>query len=59
MPTCHEGEPKKTRSPGCGLDTGVAAACWAVVTRGSDLPALAKTYWVKPEQSKPEGVDPP
>ena len=59
MPTCQTGDPKKTRSPGWGSLTGVAAAyCWDAV-RGSEMPAWPKTYWVKPEQSKPAGEAPP
>ena len=59
MPTCQAGEPKKTRSPGFGSLTGVAARCWAEAVRGMEMPALPKTYWVKPEQSKPDGLEPP
>ena len=40
MPTWNAGAPKKTRSPGCGLDTGVAAWRWASAVRGRLLPAL-------------------
>src|SRR5688572_16241183 len=59
MPTCQAGEPKNTRSPGLGSLTGVAAACCADAVRGREIPALPKTYWVKPEQSKPDGLVPP
>ena len=39
--------------------TRVAASCWAEAVRGMEMPALPKTYWVNPEQSKPEGLEPP
>ena len=42
-----------------GSLTGVAADCWAEAVRGREMPALPKTYWVKPEQSKPDGLSPP
>ena len=42
-----------------GLLTLVAARCWAEAVRGMEIPALRKTYWVNPEQSNPEGVEPP
>src|SRR6476646_4409611 len=59
MPTWWAGLPKKTRSPGCGLLARVAAMRCSSAVRGSEMPILWKTYCVKPEQSKPDGVVPP
>src|SRR5919201_1599577 len=52
---------KKTRSPGCSepRETGVPYPYCAAALCGSETPTCAKTYIVKPEQSKPEGEAPP
>src|SRR5699024_10882589 len=60
MPSWYAGLPKKTRSPGRGLDTRVVASCCAAAVRGRLMPCWAKTYWMYPEQSKPgDGEVPP
>src|SRR5689334_10365815 len=60
MPTWYAGEPKKTRSPGCGDDTGVAACRCSSAVRGRETPTWRKTHCVKPEQSNPvDGLVPP
>jgi hypothetical protein len=45
----------KTRSPGCGWETGVATVACPAAEWGSEMPTWPKTYCVKPEQSKASG----
>src|SRR3954454_12835137 len=61
MPTWVAGLWKKTRSPALASAalTALPACAWSCETRGRLTPNLLYTYWVRPEQSKPDGRSPP
>src|SRR5215211_2686793 len=52
---------KNTMSPGCSWlrSTGVPTPNCAAALCGSETPCCAYTYMTKPEQSKPDGSEPP
>src|SRR5919106_2034615 len=60
MPLCLS-RSKKTRSPGLSWLLGTGAPCWncSATLRGSAIPTRAKAYRTSPEQSKPDGLEPP
>ena len=53
--------PRTRGSPLRALEREIRCALciWPVAECGSFTPTLRKTYMVKPEQSKPRGVEPP